>query len=358
MTYYGIDNQIDGIVLDVLLRKHRTIRNSLGISVPVPVDTNQVVEAIFEGLLLKEKPQVQTQLVLPGFEKHYEQEKAQLFQLWDAAANREKRSRTLFAQQTIKVEEVWQELKAVQEVTGVGANVETFVKESFAAYGGLVSSNGVISVDLKDPKIPAALREISGSDQLKICFNPSLKEGAVYLNRTHPIVQGIAGFVMENAFDSETPAVAKRSGVMATHLVNRRTTLLLIRFRYHIITKTDDVEQPLLAEDCQVLGFEGAPSNAEWIAADQIEALIRATPDDNVTKDRAVYFLEKLVEEFDALWPHLEKAAKIRGAELLDAHQRVRMAAKRKGVQYRIEPHLPPDVLGTYIFLPTIQHPV
>ena len=33
-------------VLDVLLRKHKAIRKSLGVSVPVPVDTNQVVEAI------------------------------------------------------------------------------------------------------------------------------------------------------------------------------------------------------------------------------------------------------------------------------------------------------------------------
>ena len=52
LTFYGTDNQIDGIVIDVLIRKHKTIRNSLGISVPVPVDTNQVIEAIFEGLLL------------------------------------------------------------------------------------------------------------------------------------------------------------------------------------------------------------------------------------------------------------------------------------------------------------------
>src|SRR6202142_603994 len=29
LTYYGTDNQIDGVVLDVLLRKHRTIRSSL-----------------------------------------------------------------------------------------------------------------------------------------------------------------------------------------------------------------------------------------------------------------------------------------------------------------------------------------
>src|SRR5204862_4742153 len=27
LTYYGVDNQIDGIVLDVLLRKHKMIRN-------------------------------------------------------------------------------------------------------------------------------------------------------------------------------------------------------------------------------------------------------------------------------------------------------------------------------------------
>ena len=51
LTYYGTDNRIDGIVLDVLLRKHQTIRNSLGISVPVPVNTAAVFEAIFEGLL-------------------------------------------------------------------------------------------------------------------------------------------------------------------------------------------------------------------------------------------------------------------------------------------------------------------
>ena len=36
VTLYGTDNGIDGIVLDVLLRKHEQIRKALGISVPVP----------------------------------------------------------------------------------------------------------------------------------------------------------------------------------------------------------------------------------------------------------------------------------------------------------------------------------
>jgi hypothetical protein len=44
--------------------------------------------------------------------------------------------------------------------------------------------------------------------------------------------------------------------------------------------------------------------------------------------------------------------AKARGEELLEAHRRVRQAAKMKDVSYRVEPQLPPDVLGIYVYLP------
>jgi hypothetical protein len=39
---------------------------------------------------------------------------------------------------------------------------------------------------------------------------------------------------------------------------------------------------------------------------------------------------------------------------LLDAHQRVRLATRTRNVRYRVEPQLPPDILGIYIFLPAI----
>ena len=67
LTYYGIDNQIDGVVLDVLISKHKQIRNSLGVSVPVPGDTEEVIEAIFEGLLLREESGGDLSARLPGF---------------------------------------------------------------------------------------------------------------------------------------------------------------------------------------------------------------------------------------------------------------------------------------------------
>ena len=38
LTLYGDDNGIDGIVLDVLIRKHRAIAKATGVAVPVPGD--------------------------------------------------------------------------------------------------------------------------------------------------------------------------------------------------------------------------------------------------------------------------------------------------------------------------------
>ena len=65
VTYYGTDNQIDGIVLDVLLRKHKAIRTSLGISVPVPANTSDVVQALMNGLLLRGSQVSASQIALP-----------------------------------------------------------------------------------------------------------------------------------------------------------------------------------------------------------------------------------------------------------------------------------------------------
>ena len=53
VTYYGADNKIDGVVLDVLIRRHEAIKRSTGVSVPVPVDSTTVMNAIWESLLLR-----------------------------------------------------------------------------------------------------------------------------------------------------------------------------------------------------------------------------------------------------------------------------------------------------------------
>ena len=353
LTYYGVDNQIDGIVLDVLLRKHRTIRSSLGISVPVPADTEQVVEAVFAGLLLREQSGNINERSQGVFD-FMQTDMNDLHTEWEAAADKEKRSRTMFAQETIKVEEVRLELDAIRQAIGSGIDVERFAKDSLEAHEAVVSSNGSVSFDLSEVKL--GLKEAMGDSQsFKARFELPVNEGELYLTRTHPIVEGLATFVMDTALDPHLESVAARCGVIRTDKVERRTTLLLLRFRYHIVTRKGDKEDPLLAEDCQVLAFESSPQNAKWLEGEQsafIEGLLQAAPKENITPDQARDFVSRVVDDFDRLQHHLEDVAKARGQELLEAHRRVRTASRAKGIQYRVEEKLPPDVLGIYVYLP------
>lgn len=359
LTYYGIDNQIDGIVLDVLLKKHRKIRSSLGISVPVPVDSNSVVEAIFEGLLLRERSArsgTQQQLLLPELEDYLREDEAtRRFQAeWDNATSREKRSRTMFVQEALQanVGEVSREIASVRETIGTGEEVKTFVREVMAEYGAAVTDqSGTVHFNLQN--LPQSLRELCGSaERIRARFELPVNDGILYLTRTHPIVENLAGYTLNAALDGDDLAIAKRCGVIYTDKVARRTTLLLLRYRYHIVVKEGQTERQLLAEDSEVVGFEGAPGEATWIGAEQVSELLDARPNQNIDRERASYFIHRVVDGIADLLPALEQFAMVRGRQLLDAHRRVRSAARWNGIKQDIRPELPPDVLGIYVYLP------
>jgi hypothetical protein len=356
-----VDNQIDGIVLDVLLRKHRTIRSSLGISVPVPVDTEKVVEAIFEGLLLKSKPSAMDNY-LPGFEEFMRPTREDLYGKWDAVTEREKRSRTLFAQETIKVEEVSRELQSAQDAVGSGVDVQSFTRNALQMIGASVQGTSPIQVDVTEA--PQGLKDLLNQSlgsgykpKFSARFDLPIKDKEYYLTRTHPMIESLSSFTLENALDpmngKEAKNPARRCGVIRTKAVEKRTTVLLVRFRYHIIKeKKGEENKPLLAEECGLLAFTGSPENAVWLDKEQAEKLLQAAPDQNVNPDQARDFVQKVIDGFDSLRPHLDETAKQLGEQLLDAHQRVRLASKQKGVQTHVEPNLPPDVLGIYVYLP------
>jgi superfamily II DNA or RNA helicase len=370
VTYYGEDTGVDRIILRVLLRKHKTIRSSLGISVPVPARAEELVEAIFEDVLLHKRPKDNRQMLLEfasGETEPADSPTRKVQEEWQNAAEREARSRTMFAQETIKFGEVAQEVDAVRTAIGSGVDVAAFCRAALRHYKASIADVGSgirarIEVSLQD--VPRAVRDslpIPGNrTNLTARFEMPVQPGEVYLHRTHPLVEALATGLLDSSLDSTTDQGAARCGVVRTKAVDRRTTLLLVRLRYHIETEIKSgprgkevaERRQLLAEDSQVLAFAGSPQSAEWLSKEQAEALLEVIPDANIAPELQRDALNRILDGVPALMPHLESAARSRAAELLEAHRRVRSAARLRGVSQRVEPQLPPDILGIYVFLP------
>jgi len=62
--------------------------------------------------------------------------------------------------------------------------------------------------------------------------------------------------------------------------------------------------------------------------------------------------LTRVLADVQGLDGPLMARAQERAAALLEAHERVRGAARGQGVTYSVEPPGPPDLLGIYVFLP------
>jgi superfamily II DNA or RNA helicase len=355
LTYYGIDNQIDGVVLDVLIRKHKSIRTSLGISVPLPLDAEKVVEAIFEGLLLRGRSGQDVQQMPLFDEDVLEPIKKRVHRDWESVADREKRSQTMFAQQTIKVEEVARELAEVRAAIGSGVDVAGFTRDAMKLHGAVVSDAPGEAMRIELSELPTALRESldvspSAASILARCELP-VSEGVVYLTRTHPVVEKLAAYILDSALDPLGQAKATRCGVIRSDAVRRRTTLLLLRLRYQISSPGTADDTPLLAEDAQVVAFAGSADAPEWLLPEEAERLLTVEPTANTGPGQAADAVEKVIVSLDQLREHLNEFARARGRQILASHQRVREAARMKGTA-RIEAKLPADVLGVFVYLP------
>jgi superfamily II DNA or RNA helicase len=355
-TVYGTDNQIDGVVLDVLLRKHQTIRTSLGISVPVPTNTDQVIEAIFEGLLLRglNRPTAHQQALFDDLDAYIKPQASAFQKQWDAAVDRERRSRTVFAQERLDPDEVANEYRAAQAALGSEALLERFLHRVVPAHGGTIAPGrgGDLRIDLSEA--PDALRDALPRTTFtaRTDGTQSQHAKALRLTRTHPITEALASFVLDAALDPHTNSSAARAGVMRTSAVTVRTVLLLARFRYHLVTTRGSERWETIAEDTLPLAFTGTPDVAHWLDEQATTNLLEATPSGNVDPGQARHTLQRVLEHAKPLTEQLESVAYDRAERLLSAHRRVRTAADAKGLRYAVNPLLPADVLGAYVFLP------
>lgn len=356
LTYYGRDNPIDGFMLQVLLRKQQKIIKMLGVHIPLPMNSGMIEEAFLEWLQLQQDAGTQ-QLDFEFVEPHRESVELE----WDQVAEREKKSRALFAQHRLQKDvndQLVDELAEVRRALGGVEDVRGFANRVLRANAATLTGHDPVQIDLRES--PRPLREAIGQrERLSAVFNGRPQRNAELLTRTHPVVEGLARYVMETTLDRRgrdrsTPASSGRCGVIRTGDVSVRTTLLLLRMRFHIVNRgRDGTERPLLAEDQVLAGYSGSPGDARWLEPEEIEPLTVALPQSNVAPEIAQHHIGQIVANFHDLRPYLDGIVDERAEALLDAHRRVRKAS-RAGVRYlSVDAHKPADVLGIFVYLPT-----
>ncbi len=351
-TIYGTNNGIDEAVLNVLLRKHRQIRDELGVSIPVPGSNDEFIETVFESLFGAE----QLTFDLSG-SRQAQLTTETLFGEWEDAAEQERAARTRYAQYAIKTEGVAAEAQAARAAIGEATDVARFTKAAVKMVGGTVDDArpGAIVMDLAEA--PAGLRDSLAAADLGLSMTASFdlptRAGSVYLNRTHPFVETLATYVLDGALDPdlgiEHPAA--RCGAIRTNAVSTMTTLLLVRYRFDVtIRRRGGTDYSQLAEDVALHAFTGLPGAPEWLE-DAAEVLMSAVPTANIGAEQRVGFAQRIVDERETLSTDLDAFATQRGATLENQHNRVRTESSSAG-RATVSAHHPVDVLGAYILLP------
>lgn len=358
ITWYGTDNPMDGMILDVLLRKHEAIRKSLGISVPVPEDLEKVMETLLKGLLLrKRQPQDQSRLELPGIREFSEPEKERLAAEWDKIkAREEKRTKAFFAQHSIKTFDVAHCLAETEAAGGGPAEVERFVLEACPLLGGTAQQTqtaGRVTTSLSfDDQARSALPDLPLPENGRPCvFRPPAKRGELLLSRTHPFVERLGAWLAESTLDSETAKILPRCGAMRTSAVQSLSTLLLCRFRFEIAT-TGAINHSSLAEECVAIAFEGPLTKATRMPLESLDKLFTAKPASNVPSDIATVWLEKAVNALPGFAAEIAAFQQERAEALLTTHRNARDASKKRNLRYKVTPQGQPDILGIFIYLP------
>jgi superfamily II DNA or RNA helicase len=344
---YGADNPIDGAVLDVLLRKAKHIHNSLGITVPIPTKSDTLMETVLKALFLYGVEG--DQLGLFG----YGDEVEEVHKKWDRSVERERKSRTLFAQHAIKPGEVSQELEIVDSILGDTKDIENFIKTTCQRIGVTVTKTKKYW-RLSLSQLPLSIRsKLTDKDELKFTLDLPKPEDVEYISRNHPLVRTLAEYIFDNAFqEGGNKAIASRVSVIRTEEVDKVTTLLLLRYRFRL--RGNGGGSISIAEKCLIAGFEGMIGSESWMKKKDAEKIFKeVTPSSSLAENDKRYWADEILKEFNSFDNKLEDLAIEVAEEISESYKRVRKTIK--GEKTEVIPSLPADVISISILLPEIK---
>jgi len=357
LTIYGANNPVDGIVLDVLIRKHKSIKSATGVAIPVPMDSNDVLAAIMEGMdfrsAWKKSDAGQVEF---DFGQDLLIKRKRFFGEWEDAARRDTETRTRFAQRSIDPKDVARELTELRAASGDRDSLRWFIEFALKRLGAAVTTSAK-AIKVNPQALAAWFREEVGLQKVaQFGFDDSAPKNATMLTRSHPLVSALSAQVLESALDTEIgkgESIASRAGVTKTAAVTTRTLLLLVRFRYDIAMGRGTAKHLDLAEDVGAVAFRTGPGGeAEILVGPEAEALFVAEPSGSVAPDLAKEAIAKELERLQERRPGIVAEGRRRAVAYTASFARLREAANLKGGATTVEPRGEPDILGLYIYLP------
>lgn len=344
ITIYGADNRVDLAVLDVLIRKARRIRESLGIVVPVPAGAEEILEAVVGEVLLSRRG-LQLELAL-------EDDRVQgLLRRWDRAVEGERELRSYYAQEEISPDQVRRELEETDDVLGDPQAVARFLREfAHRMQGGFEADGRAVRFHPGEAERDV-VEALGVPPPYRLVFDRTADPTAICVGRSHPLVETAARHVLGRALAPDPPPFLARLGVMRTDAVDRVTALALLRLRYTL----EEREPALFAEEVRVVAIrreEGRPvlpEPVERLGRDLAERAEPRPPDPSPEERRHwIGRTRELLDAHPAWWRPLVDH---RCRAIEEAHRRLRRIT-REGA-FRVRPRTPPDLLALVVLLPT-----
>ena len=348
---FSPDSAIDGAVLDVILRKAEDIRKATGVTVPLPDDRGPVTDALMASMMLRRGGRKQMALDLRLNDGAIAMETR-----WRDVSEKEKRSRTRFAQNAMKPQEVTPEWRKASALLGSPEAARTFIERAMATFGipleprrsTLVAHVQALEPGLKDR---LALRGLSGS--VRLAATVLAPAGTELISRTHPLTVALADALVEASLEPKTLSGLGigRVGAWPTSAVDCVTRLALLRIRYKLTVHARRARL-LLAEEAALIALQGEQVNATGAVA---RALLDAPAAGDLAPSARNRFIAQAQGDLpDMMAGSIAAFVDARAEELEDDHARLRAAA-RSAPRVTVEGVQPPDVIGLFVLLPRTE---
>ena len=346
---FSPDSAIDGAVLDVILRKAEDIRKATGVTVPLPDERGPVTDALMASMLLRRGRAKQLALDL-----HLQDGARVMESRWRDVSEKEKRSRTRFAQNAMKPQEVAPEWEKASSFLGTPDAARTFVERVMARFGvpmELRKSVLVAHVYALEAELRERLKQYGMSRSVRLAPSEPAPSGTALLTRTHPLASALADALVEASLDPETLTALGigRVGAWPTPAIERLTWIMLLRVRFKLTVHARK-GRLLMSEEAALVAFQAGSIIASGDAA-------RTLLDTPATANLAPVARDRFVQKARAALPALVAGpiaafVRARADELANDHARLRIAAGSAS-RVSVEGVLPPDVIGLFVLLPS-----